>query len=89
MTEEKKSPLQFPCSFVIKIVGAATDQFEQEVLTIVKKHVSNLSENALQNRFSKDKKYLALTITITADSQEHLDALYRELSANPHVLMAL
>jgi len=89
VVENEKSNLQFPCEFTIKIFGVASDEFELEVITIVKKHVKFLRENALASRYSKDKKYLALSITFTANSREELDNLYRELSRSPHVLMAL
>ena len=56
---------------------------------LVRKHVADLRENAIRSRLSKDKKYLALTIAIQATSKEQLDDIYRDLSANPHVLMAL
>lgn len=81
--------MHFPCEFLIKVFGFASDQFEKETLTIIRKHVAELKENALKHRLSKDGKYLALTITITAESQEQLDQIYRDLSANPLVLMAL
>lgn len=86
---QSDSPLQFPCEFPIKVFGNTSDEFEIEVLTIIRKHVPDLSENALRTRPSKDGKYLALTIKITAQSKAQLDDIYRELSANPHVLMAL
>lgn len=84
-----ESLLQFPCKFSLKIFGIASDQFEIEVLSIVRKHVKDLTEDAIRNRRSKDGKYLAITVTITATSKEQLDALYQDLSASPQVLMAL
>ncbi len=89
MEETKESPFQFPCEFVIKIFGLASDAFELEALTIVRKHISELREDAIKSRLSKDGKYLALSITIHAESKEQLDTLYRELSASSHILMAL
>ncbi len=89
MTDTHDSPFQFPCEFLIKVFGQASDQFELEVLTIIRKHIPELRENALVCRPSKDGKYLAITITITAESKAQLDDIYRDLSANPHVLMAL
>jgi putative lipoic acid-binding regulatory protein len=86
---EPQSPLQFPCEFMIKVFGHASDQFELEVLTIIRKHVQDLRENALSVRPSKDGKYLALTIKINAESKDQLDDIYRDLSRNPHILMAL
>ena len=39
--------------------------------------------------FSANGKYLAVTVTFTATSQEQLDALYRELSQHSRVVMLL
>ncbi len=89
MTEKTDSLFLFPCEFLIKVFGNASDQFELEVLTIIRKHVDDLREDALASRPSKDGKYLALTIKIMAQDRAQLDAIYRDLSSNPHVLMAL
>ncbi|HSW93253.1 MAG TPA: DUF493 domain-containing protein [Gammaproteobacteria bacterium] len=88
-TEKPDSLFQFPCDFTIKVFGKASDEFELEVLTIIRKHVPTLRENALASRLSKDGKYLALSVTVTCHDKEALDDIYRDLTANPHVLMAL
>lgn len=89
MTSDMEEPLlQFPCEFVIKVFGLASDQFETEVISIIRKH-KELRENAIRTRLSKDGKYLALTISIEADSKDQLNDIYRELTASVHVLMAL
>ncbi len=84
-----KTALTFPCDFVIKVFGLATETFLQEVLTLVRIHQPDLHEDAIAIRPSKDKKYLALSITVHVDSQAELDAIYRELTADPLILMAL
>lgn len=90
MTEqEPESLLKFPCEFVIKIFGNKNDEFETTVMAIIRKHCEDLRENAFTCRPSKDNKYMALTVTIDAESKEQLDAIYRELSTNPNVLMVL
>lgn len=90
MTENtKQSPLTFPCEFVIKIFGAASDSFESQVLDIIRKHCPDIHNSAVRNRPSKDGKYLALSITVPVDSQQELDAIYYDLTASPIVLMAL
>jgi putative lipoic acid-binding regulatory protein len=95
-TMDKKNPpsnigegLTFPCEFVIKVFGATSNEFPSTVLDIIRKHVAELSDSALQNRLSKDGKYSALSITIMAESRDQLDAIYRELTSNPSILMAL
>ena len=89
MTETPKSALTFPCDFPIKIFGLASDEFEIEVLTIIKKHIKELPETALKHRASKEGKYLAITVTVPVESQEQLDDIYRALTSSSHVLMAL
>jgi putative lipoic acid-binding regulatory protein len=84
-----QSLLQFPCDFVIKIFGAASDEFEMQALTIIRHHIKDIREDAIKSRLSKDNKYLALTITLYVESREQLDVLYKELSANPQILMVL
>lgn len=91
MTDQPKeeSLLKFPCDFTIKIVGAATDDFEIAALAIVRKHVPDMPDMVIQSRSSANGKYLALSVTIHATSKEQMDNIYQELSSSPHVLMAL
>lgn len=87
--KEPTSALVFPCDFVIKVFGLASDTFEISVLGIIRKHVPDLGETAIKNRHSKDGKYLALSVSVHVNSKEQLDAIYRDLTSNPLVLMAL
>ncbi len=89
MTEKNAPALSFPCEFPIKVFGVATEQFVPNILTLIRKHSPDLPESAIISRPSKDGKYLALTITVPVESQKELDAIYLELTASPHVLMAL
>lgn len=87
--KESETLLTFPCEFAIKIFGNKNDAFETAVISIIRKHCDDLTENAFSYRPSKDNKYLAMTVTITAKSKEQLDSIYVELSSNPNVLMVL
>ena len=89
MSYEKKIAEQFPCEFPIKVFGLATEEFELNVLSIIHKHLPDLREDAIRTRFSKDKKYLAITITTIIDSKERIDNIYLDLTASPHVLIAI
>lgn len=89
MIEERKTLLEFPCDFPIKVFGLANAEFESAAYTIVHKHIAELAENAITMRYSKDNKYLALTILVTVSSQAQLDTIYSELSAHKAILMAL
>lgn len=73
--------LEFPCAFPIKIMGDNTAEFEATVIRIVRQHIPNLGEGAVRQNHSKKGNYLALTVTIQAESKAQLDALYQELTA--------
>jgi putative lipoic acid-binding regulatory protein len=86
---EQRSLLEFPCEFPIKVVGRREDGFAQSVSEIVQRHVADFTPSSLEMRASRNARFLALTVTITARSREQLDALYRELSSHPLVMMVL
>lgn len=81
--------LKFPCEFPIKVMGPATPEFEARILNIVHKHAPDMGETSVNVRLSKDGKYQSITVTINANSKEQLDALYREITSDKEVLMAL
>ncbi len=74
MTNDEKA-LVFPCEFPIKIFGKKTTDFEVATLAIIKKHVEELKEDALSYRESEQSHYVAITVTITAESKAQLDDL--------------
>ncbi len=89
-TEDKnKKLLQFPCSYPLKVMGRNTSEFYSAVSAIVEKHVAPGNEVAYSSRTSSGEKYLAITATFSAESQEQLRRLYKELSENDLVLMTL
>jgi putative lipoic acid-binding regulatory protein len=87
--QEGETLLKFPCEFPIKAMGLACDEFEIAVIEIAKRHVDNLAENAFVMKPSRNGKYTAITITITANSKEQLDAIYMDLTACEYVSIAL
>jgi putative lipoic acid-binding regulatory protein len=80
---------KFPCEFPLKVMGRHTDDFRSLVLGIVQKHAGALDAANIEERPSKDGTYLSLTCTFTAQSQEQLDALYRELTSCERVMVVL
>ena len=89
MSDEKETLLEFPCQFPIKAMGKNCDTFETLVVTLVRKHCTDLGEGAVVCRDSKEGKFLSVTVTVTATSREQLDNIYYELTACEQVLMAL
>jgi len=92
MSEE--SLLEFPCQYAIKAIGKDNTgkigpELEQAVQEIVRRHTPDSDIGAATSRLSKDGKYTAVTIMITAADKQHLDAIYQELSVHPLILVAL
>lgn len=81
--------LSFPTDFPIKVMGRRSDDFAQLVLGIVMKHAPDFDAATLEMRPSKNGNFLSVTATVNAQSKQQLDDLYRELTSNPQVLMAL
>ena len=87
--KEGETLLEFPCDFPVKAMGLTCDALEISVIEIINRHVDDLSEGALRMKPSKNGKYTAITITITAHSKQQLDNIYIELTACEHVVIAL
>lgn len=81
--------LQFPCSIGIKAMGKANTDFDLHVTSLVGKHAPNLGEGAVKTRPSKNGNFISVTVTVMAQSREQLDEIYRDLTADEQVLMAL
>ncbi|PKM13256.1 MAG: DUF493 domain-containing protein [Gammaproteobacteria bacterium HGW-Gammaproteobacteria-3] len=86
---EQTSALQFPCQFPIKAMGENYFELDLHVVEIIRRHVGDIHEGAVQSRPSKGGKYIAITVTITATSKQQLDAIYQDLTDSPLILMAL
>jgi len=87
--EANDSILVFPCEFPIKAMGKAETDFDSLVVGLVRKHYPDLLEGAVKTRLSNGGHYMAVTVTINAQSRQQLDDIYMELTAENRVLVAL
>lgn len=86
---DRTTLLEFPVSFPLKAIGTGPDDFEALVIDITRRHVPTLAQRCTTTRLSGGGKYLAVTITFVAESQDQLEALYGELKAHERVVMLL
>jgi putative lipoic acid-binding regulatory protein len=84
-----ESPLEFPTSFPIKIMGQRVDGFADAIVAVVRAHAPDFDPATLELRVSKAGNYLSVTATINAVSRAQLDDLYRALTAHPLVKVVL
>jgi hypothetical protein len=86
---DDESPLQFPCDFPVKAMGLASDDMEAVVRELVRPHVGELPAAAVATRESRGGRYVAVTVTVRAESRAQLDAIYLALTADARVKYAL
>lgn len=85
---DKDTLLEFPCEYAVKAFGQG-DDFEAHVVDIIKQHIPPMAPIRHHSRPSKNGKYMAATVAITATSKDQLDAIYRQLTSDPKVVMSL
>ncbi len=88
-TQKNSSPLEFPCEFFVKIIMKNSEDCEEKVTAIIQRHFDQFKADGLSLRPSKNDNYLAFTAKLHVPEQAQLDALYKDLSDEPEVLMAL
>jgi putative lipoic acid-binding regulatory protein len=81
--------MEFPNEFPIKVMGRHDADLRAITQAIIERHAGAMPDSRVKTRTSADGNFLALTYTVTAQSREQLDDIYRELTACKAVLMAL
>jgi putative lipoic acid-binding regulatory protein len=85
----ERALLEFPCDFPLKAIGRDGDDFVPAVLSIIRRHVPALGSGAVVSRISDKGKYVAVTVTFTAESMEQIETIYSELRQEPRVLVLM
>ncbi len=87
MTDE--SPIDFPCDFVIKVMGAANEDFEALIIRLAERHCPKVLLDKTTKKLSKKGDYVSITITVHFENKAQMDSLYQEMRETPEILMAL
>ncbi len=85
----KKTLIEFPCYFPIKIIGNNLPIFLEEMKQIAHTHFPNLAQDAISHKISKNSNYLSITVTVFAEDLDTLNAFYQAITKNPAVKMVL
>ena len=87
MSDEPK--ITYPCDYPIKVVGEAHVTFQATVFEIASRHDTTLTEDRVTLRESKAGNFLSVTLILTAESEEQIQALFAELNALEFVRLVL
>lgn len=88
MTNDQ-SLMEFPCDFLIKIIGKNSSEFARDITSIIHSHFPKTPADLIQGKPSQQGNYLAISATIHALDQISIDALYLELTKHPDIKMVL
>lgn len=98
MTNEKNKPeadevppslIEFPCFFIIKVMGVADATFQPNIIDTIKVLVPTFSAEHIEARNSSSGKYISLSCNVWVTSQLALDEVYRAVTGHPQVKYVL
>jgi putative lipoic acid-binding regulatory protein len=83
--KKEKLKLEYPCSWVYKIIGPDKEKMQSAVAETIRdcKYKISLSHT------SQTSKYVCLNVELTVESESQRTALYEALKANSDIKMVL
>ena len=89
MTQQDPPKIEFPCDYPVKVLGLSSADYEPTVLAIVEQHAPGFSRGRITRRASRNSKFTAITVFITATGPSQLEALHAQLMATGMVKMVI
>ncbi|MBA3988050.1 DUF493 family protein YbeD [Aliidiomarina maris] len=71
--------LDFPCDFTFKVMGLTSPTLQDQIVSVVQQHAPG--DYRPQQRPSSKGNYTSISISVVVTSKDHVETLYRELSA--------
>ncbi len=69
--------LEFPCKFPFKVLGVADPALPDQVVEVLQQHTPGTYSPTVQP--SSKGNYHSVRVTVTAQSKEHIEAMYHAL----------
>jgi len=71
------------------MMGHNSPEFRTTTRALIEKHTGKVADTAIKESLSRNERFVSITITVTATSQQQLDDIYQDVSNHEDVLMAL
>lgn len=71
------------------MMGHNSPEFRTKTRALIEKHTGKVADTAVKESLSRNERFVSITITVTATSQQQLDDIYQDVSDHDDVLMAL
>jgi putative lipoic acid-binding regulatory protein len=81
--------IEFPCDFLIKVMGETSDDFANAMVKVIQVHEPTFDASKVDMRASSGGRFISLTCNVHVTSKVQLDSIYRSLSEHPQVKYVL
>ncbi|MCH8492251.1 DUF493 family protein YbeD [Aliidiomarina sp.] len=71
--------LDFPCDFTFRVMGVASNSLADEIIAVVQQHAPG--DYSPEVRPSSKGNYHSVSVSVVVTSKQHVETLYRSLSA--------
>ncbi len=89
MSEQKPPKIEFPCDYMIKVIGDAAPDFTEFVTVMVERHAPGIKDGDITVNDSSKGRFSSVSLRIFATGEPQLKALFEELKASGRVHMVL
>ncbi|MCP5160999.1 MAG: DUF493 domain-containing protein [Hahellaceae bacterium] len=89
MSQPEAPKIEFPCQYPIKVIGHAAPDFKDFVIRSVSVHAPDLDVDLIEINASRNARFLSVRISIMAQSEQQLMAIFQDLKASGRVQMVM
>jgi len=89
MSEITPPRVEFPCDYLLKVMGDAGADFRDVVIAVVREHAPDVDEARVTVRESSNGRFLSVNVTIHATGEPQLQAIFVSLKQTGRVHMVL
>ncbi|TGN38190.1 HP0495 family protein [Marinobacter confluentis] len=89
MSDPKAPKIEFPCDYLIKVIGDSAPDFVEFVVSVVEGHAPGVDENKVTVKDSSGGRFASVNLTIWCTGEPQLKALFADLKASGRVHMVL
>ncbi|MCP4879692.1 MAG: DUF493 domain-containing protein, partial [Gammaproteobacteria bacterium] len=86
--KQEPPKIEFPCPYLIKVIGDAEEDFPELICEIMTKHDENFDGKHTLRESGKGR-FVSVNVTITAQGAEHLENIHQDLRDTGRVKMVI
>ena len=89
MCSSSKPLIEFPCEYPFKIIGDGSSVFTDHIESVMTNTVGLGNYSKISEKYSKNKKWLSITISFIAKNENQLRRIHHHLKVSNSVKMVI